>query len=288
MKKAVIIGSGPAGVSAALYIKRAGNYDVTVISGGVGALAKAEKIENYYGLAEPVSGSELHQSGIEGAKRLGVEFIYEQVTSLSFDDNFRPVIGTDKNEYTADSLLIATGSSRKSAKINGIKDFEGKGVSYCAVCDAFFYRNKDVCVVGDGEYASHEASVLTATSKSVTILTDGKEFSAALPQGVELNTKKISAIEGSTTVEKVVFDDGTELNTAGIFVAIGVAGSTDLARKVGIELDGNKIIVDGNMSTNIPGVYSAGDCTGGLLQVAKAVYDGARAGLAMAAYMKKK
>ncbi len=288
MKKAVIIGSGPAGVSAALYIKRAGNYDVTVISGGVGALAKAEKIENYYGLAEPVSGSELYQSGIEGAKRLGVEFIYEQVTSLSFDDDFRPVIGTDKNEYTADSLLIATGSSRKSAKINGIKDFEGKGVSYCAVCDAFFYRNKDVCVVGDGEYASHEASVLTATSKSVTILTDGKEFSAALPQGVELNTKKISAIEGSTTVEKVVFDDGTELNTAGIFVAIGVAGSTDLARKVGIELDGNKIIVDENMSTNIPGVYSAGDCTGGLLQVAKAVYDGARAGLAMAAYMKKK
>lgn len=288
MKRAVIIGSGPAGVSAALYIKRAGNYEVTVISNGVGALAKAEKIENYYGLAEPVSGSELHQNGIEGAKKLGVEFIEEQVTSLSFDDDFRPVIGTDKNEYTADSLLIATGSSRKSARINGIKDFEGKGVSYCAVCDAFFYRNKDVCVIGDGEYASHEASVLTATSKSVTILTDGKEFSALLPQGAELNTKKISAVKGGATVEKVVFDDGTELAAAGIFVAVGIAGSTDLARKVGIELDGNKILVDENMSTNIPGVYSAGDCTGGLLQVAKAVYDGARAGLAMAAYMKKK
>lgn len=287
MKKVIVIGSGPAGISASLYLKRSGKIDVTVISKGVGALEKAEKIENFYGMTEPVSGAELHRRGIDGAKRLGVTFIEEQVVSLTFDENFKPVVGTDKNTYTADALLLAMGASRKSANIKGLKELEGKGVSYCAVCDAFFYRNKDVAVLGSGEYAIHEALVLADTSKSVTILSNGAEITADIPENIKTVTKKIISINGENNVESVTFEDGETLSVSGVFVALGVAGSIDLARKIGAEVSNNRIAVNEDMQTNIPCVFAAGDCTGGVLQVSKAVADGAKAGLAMINFLKK-
>lgn len=285
MKKAIIIGSGPAGISAALYLKR-GNIDVTVISKGIGALEKAEKIENFYG-TEPVSGIELYNRGIESAKKLGIEFISEQVVSLNFDENFKPIVDTEKNSYKADAVLLAMGVSRRSANIKGLKEFEGKGVSYCAVCDAFFYRNKDVAVLGNGEYALHEASVLAQTSKSVTILSNGLDMETDLPENIGYINKKIISVNGENTVQSVTFDDGETLEISGIFVALGIAGSVDLARKVGVEVSDNKITVNENMQTNIPFIFAAGDCIGGVLQVSKAVSDGARAGLAMINFLKK-
>lgn len=285
MKKAIIIGSGPAGISAALYLKR-GNVDVTVISKGIGALEKAEKIENFYG-TEPVSGIELYNRGIESAKKLGIEFISEQVVSLNFDENFKPIVDTEKNSYKADAVLLAMGVSRRSANIKGLKEFEGKGVSYCAVCDAFFYRNKDVAVLGNGEYALHEASVLAQTSKSVTILSNGLDMETDLPENIGYINKKIISVNGENTVQSVTFDDGETLEISGIFVALGIAGSVDLARKVGVEVSDNKITVNENMQTNIPFIFAAGDCIGGVLQVSKAVSDGARAGLSMINFLKK-
>ncbi len=284
MKKAIIIGSGPAGVSAALYLKRSGKNDVTVISNGKSALAKAEKIENYYGI-EAMSGEELETQGIESAKKLGIDFINAQVVAITFDDLFKPIIETNKESLRADALLIAMGASRKSPRITGLSELEGKGVSYCAICDAFFYQNKDVCVIGNGDYAIHEAQILAQTSKTVTILTNGTELTAEVPENIKVINKKILSVDGTNCVESVTFDDRSTLTVSGVFVAIGVAGSTDLARKIGLELDGNKIKVDENMMTNIPGVFAAGDCTGGLLQVSKAVYDGASAGLAMIKYL---
>ena len=173
MKKVIIIGSGPAGISAALYLQRSGKTEVCVIAKGIGALDKADKIENYYGFAEPISGKALHENGITGAKRLGVFFIEEEVVSLAYNDALQPVVYTDRNSYTADAVLLATGSSRQTVPVKGLKEHEGKGVSYCAVCDAFFFRGKDVCVLGSGEYAVHEAQVLQSTARSVTMLTNG-------------------------------------------------------------------------------------------------------------------
>jgi len=287
MKRVIVIGSGPAGISASLYLKRSGKIDVTVISKGMGALEKAEKIENFYGFEKAVTGAELHQRGVEGAKNLGIRFAEEQVVSLGFDDNFKPVVETDKNQYPADAVLIATGASRKSPNIKGLKEFEGKGISYCAVCDAFFYRNKNVAVLGNGEYALHEAMILAETSKSVTILSNGSDVNIEVPENIGIIKKKIISINGENTVQSVTFDDGDVLETSGIFVALGVAGSVDLARKIGIEVSENKIVVNEDMQTNIPFIFAAGDCTGGVMQVSKAVADGARAGLAMINFLKK-
>ena len=286
MKRVIVIGSGPAGISASLYLKRSGKIDVTVISKGMGALEKAEKIENFYGFETAVTGAELHKRGVEGAKNLGIDFLEEQVVSLNFDENFKPVVETDKNKYISDAVLIATGASRKSPNIKGLKEFEGKGISYCAVCDAFFYRNKNVAVLGNGEYALHEAMILAQTSKSVTILSNGLEINTEIPEHINIIKKKITSINGKKTVQSVTFDDGDVFETSGIFIALGVAGSTDLARKIGVEVSQNKIVVNDDMQTNIPFIFAAGDCTDGIMQVSKAVADGARAGLAMIKFLK--
>jgi len=287
MKKAIIIGSGPAGISAALYLQRSGKVQTVVISKGIGALAKAEKIENFYGFPEPISGRELHENGIEGAKRLGVQFIEEEVVSLSYNAEMHPIVSTTQQDHSADAVLIATGTSRKTVPIKGLKEHEGKGVSYCAVCDAFFFRKKPVCVIGNGEYAVHEAEVLASTSGSVTILTNGLKMTAEVPESIAVIDKKIVSVNGEVTVESVQFEDGDTLEVKGVFVALGVAGSGELARKVGAETENGRIKVNEKMQTNLPGLYAAGDCTGGMLQVYKAVYDGATAGLAMLEYLKQ-
>lgn len=275
MADVIIIGNGPAGISAALYTLRAG-LSTTIIGKDEGSLKKSEKIENYYGFPEPIEGSALVEKGIAQAKRLGADIVSGEVVGVMYDGKF--AVKTKDEEFAADSLILATGSSRTAPPIKGLKEFEGRGVSYCAVCDAFFYRGKDVAVLGNGEYAAHEAAQLMQTSGSVTILTNGKELTAEVPAGVQVITKEIEAFSGDDGVDGVVFKDETTFATAGVFVALGVAGSTDLAKTIGALTEGKNIAVDENMATNIPGLFAAGDCTGGMLQVAKAVYEGAKAG----------
>jgi thioredoxin reductase (NADPH) len=285
LSSVIIIGNGPAGISAALYTTRAG-IETIIIGKDHGALGKASEIENYYGFSQPISGKDLIQDGIKGAKRLGAKVISDEVVGISYFDKF--VITTKENDYYADSVVIATGTSRSTPKIKGLKEFEGHGVSYCAVCDAFFYRGKDVAVLGDGEYALHEALELLPTSNSVTLLTNGKQPSTTIPDNIKVNTKIIDSLNGNNVIDSVVFHDGSSLAISGLFVAIGVAGSTDLAKKLGASTENNKILTDGNMATNVPGLFAAGDCTGGLLQISKAVYEGARAGTEVIQYLRIK
>lgn len=274
MKDVIIIGSGPAGVSASLYTARA-NLDTTIISMNNGSLQKADLIQNYYGFADAISGKELADNAIVGAKKVGVNFLDEEVVGISFLDNF--VVETTSNRYETKNILLATGSTRATPNIKGIKEFEGKGVSYCAVCDAFFYRGKNVAVLGGSEFAIHELQTLSPIVNSAILLTNGEKFDGNVGD-VKVIEKKISSISGDDKIRRVHFDDGDTVDIDGLFIAMGVAGSTALARKIGAEVDGNKIVVDENFSTNIPGLFAAGDCVGGLLQVSKAVYEGAKAG----------
>jgi thioredoxin reductase (NADPH) len=284
MPNIVIIGSGPAGVSAALYAARAG-VETTVLTKGPGALDRAELIQNYYGFAEPISGAELERRGIEGAKALGVQFVTTEAVGLTYTDKL--TVETLAGDFPADAVILATGASRAAPHIPGLAGLEGHGVSYCATCDAFFYRGRDVAVLGSGEYALHEVQALLPVVKSVTLLTNGSPLTASFPPEVTVCPEKVNAILGEERVSGVELSGGKTVALSGVFVALRVAGSTALARKLGAEVDGNRILVDEHMQTTLPGLYAAGDCTGGLLQVAKAVYEGALAGTEAAKALRK-
>lgn len=276
MYDVIIIGKGPAGISASLYIKRA-NLSVLVIGKDIGALEKAKIIENYYGIT--ATGKEIAQIGIKQAISIGVLIKNEEVFSISYDDKFE--IETNQGKYQSKAVLLATGTNRISPKIKGIKEFEGKGISYCAICDGFLYRGQDVAVLGSGEYAFHEAQELSNIVKSVTILTNGNRSTKTEKlqnRNITINNNLIKELEGDNIIRKVKFTDNTELPIKGVFVAEGVATSIDFARKLGAKIDQNKIIVNSKMETNIPGLYAAGDCIGGLLQISTAVAEGAIAG----------
>ena len=247
-----------------------------MLTKGPGALDRAEKIENYYGFAQPVSGAELERRSMENARRLGVQFVTAEAVGLTYTDKL--TVETMGKDYPADAVILATGASRAVPRIPGLAGLEGHGVSYCAACDAFFYRGKDVAVLGSGEYALHEVQALLPVVRSVTLLTNGAPLTADFPPEVTVCPQAVEAVLGETVVTGVQLSGGAQLPVSGVFVALGVAGSTALARKIGAEVDGNRIVVDARMQTTVPGLYAAGDCTGGLLQVAKAVYEGAQAG----------
>ena len=142
-------------------------------------------------------------------------------------------------------------------------------------------------MLGSGEYALHEVQALLPVVRSVTLLTNGAPLTADFPSEVTVYPQAVEAVLGETVVTGVQLSGGVQLPVSGVFVALGVAGSTALARKIGTEVDGNRIVVDEKMQTTVPGLYAAGDCTGGLLQVAKAVYEGAQAGTEAAKALRK-
>ncbi len=282
---ALIIGKGPAGIQASVYLKR-GNVDPIVIGKGYGASEQAEVIDNFYGFTS-IGGVELIERGIEQARSLGIDVVDDEVTSISFDGEGY-VVTTIHEEYRAMSLMLATGSHRNVPRIRKIRNYAGKGVSYCAVCDAFFYRNKTVAVVGSAEYAAHEASELVEIVDKVYVLTNGEALSGTFDERCVIIDKKVKSVYGNEKVEGVEFEDQSTLELEGIFVAIGSATSTDLANKLGVYVENGRIVVNAEMETNLPGLYAAGDCTPGVQQIARAVSDGCVGGMNMISYIRNK
>lgn len=279
----IICGSGPAGIQAALYIKRA-NLSVMVIGKDGGSLSRTDKVANYFGVAT-LSGPELLAIGHQQLSDHQIPLVQEEIIGLHMELEGFSVI-TDKNTYMAKAVILATGSPRVTAKLKGIKELEGKGVSYCAICDAFFYRNKAVGVLGHGEYAAHEAAELINVAKQVTVYTNGLAPQGHFDPRVILNTTKLKAIIGEDKVQAIEFEDGTQETLSGVFVAFGSASSVDLAVTLGVAVENNKIMVSKAMETNVPGLFAAGDCTPGLMQISKAVGDGCVAGIQAVAYIR--
>ena len=268
-----IIGSGPAGVSCALYVARA-NIPVIVFTNHKSSLLKAKAIENYYGTRK-ITGEELYYKGIENLKKLNVPIYEEEVLNIVWQENF--LIETNKNTYSANSIVLATGTSKKAPNIPNLANLEGKGVSYCATCDGFFFKNKKVAVIGSEEFALHELEYLKNIVSEVTLLTNGKTINC--DSSILKKETPIKKILGESKVEGILFEDGTSIEVDGIFIANNYPDSNILAKKVGILSIDGEINVNHSMETNIPKVFACGDAIKGTKQVAKAVHEGMQVAL---------
>ncbi len=281
MYNVIIVGSGPAGISAGLYLKRA-NLNILIISKNDSALNKTEKIENYYGL-QSISGKELYENGIKQAKNMNIPIVNDEVIDINLNyENNKFIISTVNNVYDSEKVILATGTNRLAPKIKGLKEFEGKGISYCAICDAYFYKNKNIAVLGNGNYAIHEAKILKPIAKTVTILTNGEEIIQNRDSATfDVENSKIREFRGDNVINEIEFENNKKQNIDGVFIALGTASSVDLAKKIGALVKNNNIVVNENMETSIKGLYACGDCTGGILQINKAVYEGAKSALSI-------
>lgn len=209
MYDVIIIGAGPAGISASLYTVRR-NLKTLIIYKEQSALEKSTKIENYYGFENGINGKDLYNAGIKQAQNIGAEILKEEVTNIKIEyhnevseketncqnEEKKQIfkIQTLNNEFESKSVILATGNKKSKPNIKNIDKYEGKGISYCAVCDGFFYRNKNVAIIGNGDYAISEAMDLQNVVKSITILTNGGQAPKYRAENISINTKEIREI----------------------------------------------------------------------------------------------
>ncbi len=269
----VIIGGGPAGLTAAQYAARSDLKTVVVDkSPAASAIAFAERIENYPGLKEPISGRELIEILREQALGFGAEYVEAQVIGVKLEGEIKEVYTIDRT-FRGRSVIIATGAMGRKPTIKGEKDFLGKGVSYCAICDAAFFRGKTVSVIGNTEEAVKESEVLSRFAEKVYLISPTEklkvaEDSVAVEGNVEvLRGYIVEEIEGDEVVEKIhlkrVSDEGDEyLPVDGVFVYLH--GSRPIVDFLNFAVDLSDeecVITNRLMETNIPGVFAAGDVT---------------------------
>ena len=296
----LIIGCGPSALSAALYTLRAG-LKTTILAGSApgGQLLQTNDIENYAGFVNPISGFELMDNMQKQAKRLGAEIITE--TAAKVDTQNKKVICSSGSEYEYLSLIIATGASARWLNIAGEDKFKGKGVSACATCDGFFFKGKEVCVVGGGNTAFEDALFLTNFCPKVYLVhrrdgfrADAKNIAAAKanPKIEMIIPAVVDSLQGSESgLEAVVLknpqtDEKQIVKVQGVFVAIGSVPQTAFLKDSGVSLnEAGQIIVNERAQTNIEGVFASGDCTNTLYrQAIVAAGTGAKAGIEAAAH----
>lgn len=279
-----IIGSGPSGVQAGLYLLRAQKSVVFFTSDKLGSLVSAHKIENFYGVGE-TSGEELYKKGIVEVERLGASIKWGIVSHIipDFDSNTY-VITDNKNTVKAKTVLLAMG---KQIQKNLEYEINAKsGVSYCATCDGFFYKNKKIAIVGNSEYTLAEYKHLLNVTKDITIFTNG-EKNSVFSKNCITNQNKIIKIENTKDLRvEIYLNDDSVYSFDGVFIAEGHFSINQLASTLGVQIKDDCVVVDDKMKTNINGVYACGDLIGGPYQIAKAVNDGMKAGLSILNYLK--
>ena len=278
MKDVIVIGQGPSGISCAIYLRRF-NLNPIVIAKDFGALETKATIENYYGI-ESIDGKELIQKGIDQAKKLGIEVINEEVISIENYGTFEVI--TNKNKYEGKAVYLAVGKAKAKLNKKGLKEFEGKGISYCATCDGFFFRKKRIGIVGSGDYMLKELEVLRNFSDDIIV------FSSS-DLDIKENVVKDEIIEfyGNDKLEGVkTINDEYKLDA--VFIALGSLDAYSIAKHLGLILDEKNNIVVNDYMSNIEGVFAGGDVIGGLLQVSKASSDGANAAFSINKYLKSR
>lgn len=288
----VIIGAGPGGMTAALYASRANLKTIMIEKGAPGGeMINTADVENYPGFTK-ISGPELSQHMYDSSMAFGAEHVFGDVTKVEVSGADKYVHTRDKI-YIAKAVIIATGSYHRELGIDGEKRLAGQGVSYCAVCDGFFFRNRELIVVGGGDSAVEEGTFLTQFASKVTIVHRRDELRAQrILQDRAFNNPKVefiwdSVVEeingdqavDSVQIRNVKTNEVKDVSTNGVFVYIGLLPNSQMIEGLGITDDEGWIITDENMQTNIPGVFAVGDIRQkNLRQIATAVGDGSIAG----------
>ncbi len=287
----LVIGMGPAGLQAAIHAARKKVKVVVVGRREASALNRAE-IENYFG-HPPVAGKELLSYGLEQARRFGAEILEEDVVRMRKEGDLF-VATTDRDrEIHAKAIILAMGVSRVKLNIPGEKEFLGRGVSYCASCDAGFFKGKTVAVIGTESEAAETAILLSEYASKVLWVSADLRVSEQLMSKVDrLNVEKVPAkparIIGSQTVTGLQLEDGKVLDVQGVFIALGAKGSMELALEIGLLPDpSGRIDVDRDMRTEMDHVYACGDVTGRPWQLSRAVGQGCIAGENAAAVIRQ-
>jgi thioredoxin reductase (NADPH) len=291
----LIIGAGPAGLQAALHAVRK-KVSVLVLGRPERSSIAGAHVENYLGVAGVVSGQDLLEIGLEQVKKFGATLLAEDVLHLTQEGDWF-LVRSESREIRAWSVIIATGTARKKLKVPGEKELAGRGVSYCVDCDANFFRNARVAVVGDGSAAVDGALTLTGYASEVYLVSRELRVSGELSAKMAASKVQViagtwvKAITGETAVTGLVLENGRTITVEGVFIELGAKGAMELAVNIGVMMDSETfthIAVDRNQATNIPGVYAAGDIAGHPYQMAKAVGEGCVAGLEAANHARKK
>lgn len=283
----IVIGGGPAGLSAAIYTSRA-ELETLILDEADKLLEKAEKIDNYFGFPEGISGKALLDKGREQAERFGTDILEDKALLTKIDSSGEGyVVETTDKKFKSKGLIISPGIQHEKPPIEGINRFEGKGVSYCVVCDAPLYKGKKVGLIGSEDLVAKEALELYEYTEDIKIYTNGDELE--MPESLlkKLKERDIPVEKGD--IEEVVGDDELEglkikgqiQQMDGLMIAEGSSGSLDFARSLGITIKDGVLSVDEDMFTGVPRVYAAGDCVGGARQISAAVGEGAKAALGL-------
>jgi thioredoxin reductase (NADPH) len=299
----ITIGGGPAGLTAGLYTSRS-RFNTLLIEIGLlgGQMTTTEVIENYPGFPQGINGDELSRLMEEQAKRFGLEVVSQEVVEVKLEGE-RKLVKTDESTYLCDALIICTGTEYRKLGIPGEKEFTGKGVSYCATCDAAFFKDSQIVVVGGGDSALTEALFLTKFAKELTIIhrRDALRGTKIYQERVLSNPKikmlwnsVVQKIKGDSIVRSIVIKNVKtgeidEFNTEGVFLFVGVSPRTQFLKNLITFDEAGYIVTDENCETSIKGIFAAGDCRKKLLrQIATAVGDGATAAFATEKYLEER
>ncbi len=294
-KDVVIIGAGPAGIQAAIHAVRK-RCDVLLLGRTERSTLFSAHVENYACVEGVKSGEELLTAGMNQVKQFGAEVMDDDVLKVhQLDDGIRLELESGVDVVTR-TLIFANGTARKKLNVPGEKEFFGRGVSYCVDCDANFYRNATVAVVGNASAAVDGALTLTGYATMVYLinreLVASQELQDKLKESdVEtVSSTWVTEIKGEDEVKSLLLDNGEEIALDGVFIELGAKGAMELALELGVTLDMetmSHIEINRKTETNVPGVYAAGDITGHPYQMAKAVGEGCIAGMEAATYAKK-
>lgn len=299
----IIIGAGPAGLAASIYASRYGIKHIVIGSILGGQISETHKIDNYPGM-EDMSGFEFAQKWEQHAKKYGVEILPKIITLIKKENFVFEIEIEEREKISAKTIILATGAKHRKLNISGEAEFTGKGVSYCATCDGFFYKNKTVAVVGGSDSAAGAAIYLADIAEKVYLIYRRDKLRAE-PYWVNLIEKNpkikviyntnIAEIIGTGKVEKIklnnVFENQNELAVDGIFIEAGAELNIDFAKELGVDLDGEGYIkINPDSSTSVSGVWAAGDITNGsdkFRQVITAAAEGAIAARSVYGFLKK-